>query len=287
MIAVTGANGYIGGRIVAHLRASGADVVALVRRPEAGDGSARRYALNEPLGASLLDGVETVVHAAYDLSQRGESVRAVNFAGSLPLLDGVAACGGRVLLISSLSAFQGAPSEYGRTKLELERAVLERGGVVLRPGLVFGVAAGGLFGAMVAALSERAVAPLIDGGWQRLFLTHDEHLCELVAGIVAGRATAGGPLFAAHEVPTTLRAIATEVAGARGRRLKTVTVPGRLAYLGLRSAELAGLALPFRSDSLRSLLNPIPLDQLSGLARTPVRFPPLSPQLWMNPLLEP
>jgi hypothetical protein len=60
-----------------------------------------------------------------------------------------------------------------------------------------------------------------------------------------------------------------------------------LVYLGLRSAELAGLSLPFRSDSLRSLLNPIPLDQLSALARSPVRFPALSPQLWMDPLLEP
>jgi NADH dehydrogenase len=287
MIAVTGANGYVGGRILAHLRAAGADVLALVRRPEVGDRSERRYALNEPLAPSLLDGVETVVHAAYDLSQRGESVRAVNFCGSLPLLDGVAASGGRVLLISSLSAFEGAPSQYGRTKLELERAVLERGGAVLRPGLVFGVAAGGLFGAMVGALSERAVAPLIDGGWQRLFLTHDEHLCELIAEIAARRVTTDGPLFAAHEVPTTLREIAAALAGARGRRLRTVTIPSPLVYLGLRSAELAGLALPFRSDSLRSLLNPVPLDQLSALTRSPVRFPPLSPRLWMDPLLEP
>jgi hypothetical protein len=131
------------------------------------------------------------------------------------------------------------------------------------------------------------VAPLIDGGWQRLFLTHDEHLCELIAEIIAGRVTPDAPLFAAHEVPTNLRAVASEVAAASGRRLRTVTIPSQLVYLGLRSAELAGLSLPFRSDSLRSLLNPIPLDQLSALARSPVRFPALSPQLWMDPLLEP
>jgi nucleoside-diphosphate-sugar epimerase len=287
MIAVTGANGYVGGRIIAHLRAGGADAIALVRRPEVGDDSERRYALAEPLDCGVLDGIETVVHAAYDLSQRGEDVRAVNFLGSLPLLDGVAARGGRVLLISSLSAFEGTASEYGRTKLALERAVAQRGGIALRPGLVFGVGAGGLFGAMVAALSKRAVAPLIDGGWQRQFLTHDEHLCELVGEIVARRVEAEQPLFAAHEVPTTLRAIASEVARARGRGLKTVTIPSPLAYLGLRCAERGGLALPFRSDSLHSLLNPIPLDQVSALARGPVRFPPLTPPLWMNPQVDP
>jgi nucleoside-diphosphate-sugar epimerase len=287
MIAVTGANGYLGGRIVAHLRAGGADAVGLVRRPDPDDGRQRRYALNQPLDPGVLDGIEWVVHAAYDLSRREEDIRAVNFLGSLPLLDGVAAQAGRVLLISSLSAFEGTRSQYGRTKLELERAVLERGGIVLRPGLVFGVGAGGLFGAMVAALSARAVAPLIDGGWHRQFVTHDEHLCELVGELVAGRARADGPLLAAHEVPTTLRAIASQVAGARGRRLKTVTIPSALADLGLRSAELGGLALPFRSDSLRSLRYPIPLDQLSALARGPISFPPLSPRLWMDPQVEP
>ena len=80
MIAVTGANGYIGGRIVSHLRAAGGDPIELVRRPEADGRSsaagqrARRYALAEPLEPSVLDGVETVVHAAWDLSARGPQV---------------------------------------------------------------------------------------------------------------------------------------------------------------------------------------------------------------------
>jgi nucleoside-diphosphate-sugar epimerase len=287
MIAVTGANGYLGGRIITHLRAGGYEAIALVRRPAAGREDERRYALGAPLEPSLLEGVETVIHAAYDLSQRGQDVRAVNFLGSLPLLDGVAANGGRVLLISSLSAYDGAPSQYGRTKLELERAVLQSGGVALRPGLVFGVGAGGLFGAMVAALSRRAVAPLIDGGSQRLFLTHDLHLCGLVAEIASGRVTAGGPLFAAHEVPSSLRAIASQIARARGRRLKSITIPSSAAFLGLRGAELAGVALPFRSDSVRSLANPAPLNQVSALPRSPVSFPALTPRLWMNPQVDP
>jgi hypothetical protein len=86
---------------------------------------------------------------------------------------------GRTVLISSLAAFEGARSRYGQTKLE--RAVLELGGVVLRSGLVFGVDAGGLFGAMVAAIRRHPFAPLIGGGSRRLFVTHDGHLCELAA----------------------------------------------------------------------------------------------------------
>jgi nucleoside-diphosphate-sugar epimerase len=281
MIAVTGASGYVGGRILTHLRAQGLETVALVRRPAPGDQGARRYALDTPLEDSVLDGVEMVVHAAYDLSQQGGGIRAVNFSGSLPLLDGLAARGGRVLLISSLSAFEGARSQYGRTKLELERAVLERDGVVLRPGLVFGAHASGLFGAMSGALSTRALVPLIGGGSQRLFVTHDEHLCELVAAIAGGRVQADRPLFAAHEVPTTLRAIAAQIARAHGRGLRAIPLPPGLVQAGLRLAEIAGLGLPFRSDSLRSLQHPIPLDQVSALARSAVQFPALAPELWL------
>jgi len=199
--------------------------------------------------------------------------------GSLPLLDGLAARGGRVVLISSLSAFEGARSLYGQAKFELERAVLERGGVVVRPGVVFGIDAGGLFGAMAVALSRRSIVPLVGGGWQRLFVSHDQHLCELIAAIADGRFGADRPVFAAHEVPTTLRAIAVQLARRHGRRLRVIPLPVPLATHGLRLAESAGLSLPFRSDSLLSLANPAPLDVLAALQRSVVRFPPLSPEL--------
>jgi nucleoside-diphosphate-sugar epimerase len=286
MIAVTGANGYIGRRIVSHLRASGGDAIALVRHPQAAglpsgiDPPARRYALGEPLEPSTLDGIETVIHAAWDLSSRGVAVRDVNVRGSLPLLDELAARGGRAVLVSSLAAFAGARSLYGQAKFELERLVLERGGVVVRPGIVFGVDGGGLFGAMAAAISRRSFVPLVGGGWQRLFVTHDEHLCGLIAATIDGRFGPDRPVFAAHELPTTLRAIAVQLAQVHGRRLTVIPLPQRLAYLGLRSVEIAGLSLPFRSDSLLSLTNPIPVDLIAGLERSPVEFPRLTPDLW-------
>jgi nucleoside-diphosphate-sugar epimerase len=288
LIAVTGANGYIGARVLAHLRAAGTEAVAMVRHPRRDERAsaegprARRYALAEPLDPAALEGIEMVIHAAWDLSSRGGEVRAVNVDGSLPLLDALAARGGRALLISSLSAFEGARSLYGRAKLELERAVLERGGVVLRPGVVFGIDAGGLFGAMAAAVERRPIAPLVGGGWQRLFVTHDQSLCELIAAVVDGRFEPEGQVFAAHEVPTTLRAIALQVARYQGRRLRVIPVPQVPTYVGLRWAETAGLSVPFRSDSLLSLVNPAPLDLLAALRRSPVQFPPLTPKLWSS-----
>jgi nucleoside-diphosphate-sugar epimerase len=282
VVGVTGANGYVGGRILAGLRDDGVEAVALVRRPEAGDGLARRYALAEPLDPSALEGIDTVVHAAYDASQRGDRIRAVNVDGSLPLLDGVVARGGRVVLISSLAAFDGARSLYGQAKLSLERAVLERGGVAVRPGLVFGAEAGGLFGAIASQVSTNALLPLPGGGSQPQFLAHDAHLAGLTAAIVGGRFAPSGPVFAAHETPSTLREIAATVASVHGARVRVLPVPQTPVYLAMRVAESTGLSLPFRSDSLLSLMNPIPHDQVAALERAPVAFPSLSRVLGAN-----
>ena len=98
MIGVTGASGYVGGRVLAHLQRSRFQTVAMVRRPATTDARARPYALAQSLDPSLLDGVEWVVHAAHDLSQLGDAVRVVNCEGSLPLLDALAARGRRVWL---------------------------------------------------------------------------------------------------------------------------------------------------------------------------------------------
>jgi nucleoside-diphosphate-sugar epimerase len=279
LVGVTGANGYVGGRVLDHLRTQGIDAVAMVRRPQQG-ARERRYALAEPLEDSFLEDIDAVVHAAYDASQVGASVRTVNVLGSTPLLDAVAARGGRVLLISSLSAFEGTRTLYGAAKLELERAVLARGGLAIRPGLVFGARPGGLFGAMSAALSRTPLVPLPGGGWQRQFVTHDRALAELLAATISQGLSASGPVFAAHEAPTTLRDIAAQIATAHGRRLRVLTLAARPTYLGMRAAELARVPLPFRSDSMLSLLNPIPLDQVAELERLPLDFPALTPELW-------
>ena len=61
--AVTGAGGYIGGIVGTALAADGFQVIRLVRRPEAGS-SDRLYDLRRDLDASLLEGVDALIHCA-------------------------------------------------------------------------------------------------------------------------------------------------------------------------------------------------------------------------------
>lgn len=282
MVAITGANGYLGGRIARHLERAGIEPLALVRRPQqwTGPGRARRYALGEPLEPELLADVDVVIHAAYDTRARREHILSANVAGSLPLLEAASARGLRVVLISSLSAFAGSRSLYGRSKLQLEEIVRAHGGFALRPGLVFGAEAGGLFGTLARLFGRAPLLALPAGGGQRQFLTHDGTLARLLELIVTGRYTPERPVFAACETPSSLRAIAAAIAAAHGRSARVIDLPAAPLYLLLRLAELSGLQLPLRSDSLLSLMRPVPLDQVAMLERSPLAFPPLSAELW-------
>jgi len=65
--------------------------------------------------------------------------------GSIRLLRMAKAAGvGRIVFISTISAFTGARSRYGRAKLQVESVCRELGGIILRPGLVFGDSPGGV-----------------------------------------------------------------------------------------------------------------------------------------------
>lgn len=274
MIAISGAGGYLGQVLLRELAAGGATVLALTRRPERMTGAARHYALGEAIAPGSFDGVETVIHAAFDFTVGPAAYLAINTMGSVPLLDAAQEAGARVILISSLSAFDKSQSAYGQSKRALERLVLERGGLVVRPGLVFGASRGGLFGRIVETIERHRVVPLPGLHSAQLFMTHDLALSALCA-LLARHGGPEVPIFAAHEAPTSLARVTAQVSATLGRSTIAIPIPWRIPYVGLRALEAAHVQLPFASDSLLGLMRAAPAGELERLARTAVTFPPL------------
>src|SRR5665213_3291239 len=83
------------------------------------------------------------------------------------------------------------------------------------------------------------------------------------------------PIFAAHEVSTSLAGITFHVAKALGRSVRTVPIPWRIPYVLLRTAEVGRMKLPVTSDSLLGLVHPMPPRELELLESSAVAFPPL------------
>ncbi len=260
--AITGGNGYVGSCVKNFFAAQGWDIFELSRRPKPGTRSFS-FQLGDDLSPELLSGVTALVHCAYDFTPlTWDELAAVNIEGSKKVIQAArAAKVPKIIFISSISAFDGCRSLYGKAKLEIEKFALANGAMVIRPGLVYGGVAGGMFGKLAQQVSKSAIIPMIGNGSQIQFLVHNEDLSSFIEKFASG--TIPLPpriLTAANEHPWKLKELILEVARAQGKKPTLVPLPWRLVWLGIKSAEMCGLKLSFRSDSLVSLIyqNPKP-----------------------------
>ena len=252
-VVVTGGTGYVGSRVASALDAQGASVLRFGHTD---------FSLTAGIEPARLEGVQGLVHAAWDFRARtAADIDRINVEGSMRLLNATVAAGvERVVFVSTLSAFPGCGSLYGRAKLAVEDHARMLGGVVVRPGLVWGEPGGSLY-ATLARLALRApLLPVFTGERKQLHLSHEDDLARLVASVLVGTRSAGRTIAAAAAEPLSLADILRRIAASNGRPLRVVGIPWRAAWGALRALELMGLDPPFRSDSVVSLV---------GLSRDP------------------
>ena len=126
---------------------------------------------------------------------------------------------------------------------------------MIRPGLVYGSASGGMFGRLARQVRASRLLPILWGGNQAQYLVHEEDLGNLLQGVLAGRVASGTtPISAAHARGWELKDILAQIAAALGKRVFFVPVPWPIIWVGLKSLELAGVPAGFRSDSLISMV---------------------------------
>jgi nucleoside-diphosphate-sugar epimerase len=254
-VGITGAGGYLGSALDASLRSHGIDVVHYRRSAatslQAND--VRHFELGQRPEPGAFAGVTCLVHAAWDLRETNQRRNwECNVEGSKRLLsaaldDGVK----RFIFVSSMSAYFGTRQDYGIAKLAVERAVLEAQQLVVRPGLVYGGAPGG----MVLTLSKLARLPVIPVFRDaRLFTAHVDDIVAALEKLALLPEMPSSVLGLANEsstpFPTLMRALATAV----GSKSPTVPVPWHPLLLSLQAAEKIGVPLPVRSDSLLGLV---------------------------------
>lgn len=266
IVAVTGGRGLLGARACGALTAAGHSVRRLTRMPS-GPGD-HAFHLGEAVPPGILSGCDALIHAAYDFKALGwAEVSRVNVEGSLKLLAAAKTAGvKRVVFVSTVGAFKDCRSDYGKSKLLVEGIVSNSGGIVVRPGLVYG-GNGGMFSSLTK-LSALPVLPLFDGGRQPLQLVAiDEVARDLLAALNWTPSQAAGPVTLANPEPIIFKNLLAAIARSRGKTLRTISIPSSAARVGLRALEAIGLPLRFRADSLVSLLNPNPSFDWSAHAR--------------------
>jgi nucleoside-diphosphate-sugar epimerase len=277
---VSGAGGYVGSRVSRYFGRRGWQTIAFSRGLELGAPAALHvpFALGariEPATFSRL-GASLLVHCAYDFRlTTWDEIERVNVRGSIELLQAARAGGvGTLVFISSISAFDGCHSLYGKAKLAIERAAADLGAFIVRPGLVYGAEpAGGMFGSLQKIAARLPIVPLIGSGNDVQYLVHEDDLCELMVRIGCGEIPwTARPIVAASERPWTLRTLVKMLAAPHRPVTRLVPLPWPLVWAALKTLEMCGMSGPFRSDSVLSLVSPDPCPDFSAAARIGCAF---------------
>ena len=249
-IAVTGASGFIGRHLVAHL-AAGGDQVVPVRRP-----------FEPSTLLETLQGADAVVHLAGVVSAlREQDYFVANVDGTRAVAAAARTAGIPLIHISSLAAAgpaspraprsedeANAPiNAYGRSKLDGEREVAALDGLrwtILRPGVVYGPGDRALL--PVFRLAARGLLPLVGRADAAYTFIHIADLLRVITAAVDTPA-AGDILFAGHPQPVTTRALLEGVRDAAGVRAAIVPIPLGVTRLAAFAGDAAGALLGRRT----------------------------------------
>jgi nucleoside-diphosphate-sugar epimerase len=285
--AVTGASGYLGSHICRTLQSRGWQVIRLTGSQAQSHGGVISYELAPPITPQVseaLQSADALIHAAYDLSLTSSAdIWRVNVDGTRRLLNAAKEIGtGRIIVLSSMSAFAGSSQLYGQAKLDIEAMTVELGGCAVRPGLVHGKQAGGMAGSL-RKLTSLPVVPIMAGG-SGVYTVWEEDLLGAIALLASAAILEPGTISLAHPSKVTLVDLLSTFAAQENRRCRFIPLPWQLAYLLLRSGELMRLPLPFRADSLLGLVHTAPsligTEQLARLGITLRAFQPNSVALF-------
>lgn len=272
-IGITGAHGYVGSRLCAALQEAGHNVVRFVRRPRRRE---RYFSLGEPVAPEQLEDLDALVHCAWDMrASSAADIRRINIEGSHHLISAAHRSGvSRMVFVSSMSAYTGCRSLYGKAKLEVEGLVRRAGGISVRPGLIYGPEPGGITGSILRLARATPVLPMIGRGRFRLHPCHEDDLTELLLiACMAADTRLPRVITAAETCGREFRDIVECLAG---RKLTFVPVPWQLAWLGIRGAEALGIKLRLKSDSLTGLVYSDPQPDFAPLEQLGARFRPLA-----------
>lgn len=265
-VLVTGANGFIGSHLVEALLAEGHAVRCLLR-----PASDRRWLAGldyeEALGSLLeeetlaraVEGVDVVYHnAGVTKTRKAETFYRVNAGGTANLADACRArpTPPRFVYVSSQAAAGPCRetealreedacrpmSDYGRSKLEGERALKKRAAdlpfVVIRPSAVYGPRDTEIL--LYFKYINRGIEPVLGWDDRYLSLCYVRDLVDALLSAGGGAGKLGEAYFIAHDEVWNWRGISREVAAALGVKTLPVRVPKAVLFGAATVAELAG-----------------------------------------------
>ncbi|MEO7978671.1 NAD-dependent epimerase/dehydratase family protein [Flavobacterium sp.] len=239
IIAITGANGFIGKHLIAVLKDNFIIHSYGKSIPKNQDENSTYFTFNlndESIPASL-EKADVIIHLAHQFQKNENDIDCnFNFSGKLSKLQNK-----RIIFISSFAASPPVTqSWYGLSKSKQEN--LFKNQVVLRPGLVIGN--GGLFKNSIDKIKHSPFIPLVENGNQNIQYIGINDLVKAIQYFISNNET--GIYNIAHPEGITFRAFVKFVANKKVYFIKTPLIILKIManyfpFLGISKDNLIGL----------------------------------------------
>lgn len=275
-LTITGASGFVGRAVLAEALRRKCEVTLLGRRPSP-DPNVRFHHWDMEDGVARLPHLDcdALIHVAADMRREDQAMPGVEEVARARELFELCPSNALIIFVSSRASGTDAPTRYGRVKSQIERLVEARGGIVIRPGMVYSAQRGrDLHSRLRGLLAKLPVIPD--------FLPHPVvqpiHVDDLARAVVrcaAERLPAGIYRLGDPEGVTFteyLRLIARLQLSVWRPRVPMPAALVRLALPLLRLLPLTGSVDPV---SLKSLLSSTTMSAAADLAALQLQLRPL------------
>lgn len=271
---ITGATGYIGQRLSALAAVNGHEVICATRQPCPAAYAWLPYDLGGPAPEWPAD-TQAFIHLAADTSTGAHTGAENEIQAAQALIRAARQGGARFVFISSQTAQATAPGVYGRTKWRIEQHVLAAGGIVIRPGQVYGGPERGLFGLLSGLVRRSPFIPVLmpAPGVQPI---HVDDLAASILAVVEHDDLGGEVLCLGAIEPIAVDRFLGAIAVHRVRAMR-LPVPLPVPLLRLLRVSL-GSSLSTKSglERIFSLLQLPPMDSKGSLQKLGIRLRPLA-----------
>jgi GlcNAc-P-P-Und epimerase len=293
-ILITGGSGFVGARLASRLKADGHTVSVFDTRPSevCPDTSIVGDLRNPGDCRRAVQGQELVFHLAAlyrdDVRPR-ELYQQVNVDGTRNLANAAAESDVRnIIFTSSFSVYglddagkseEGAMApvnEYGRTKMEGERILLDwqaagdgRRIVMVRPSVIFGEGNRGNVWTLLNEIHHGRFV-MIGAGRNRKSMAYVGNMAEFLRFLITAEVGPVAVFNYADKPDMDVNQIVTVAASALGRSLRRLPLPGSVAMLMGYAGDLAGLlarrVLTLNSERIRKFLadTSLPTDRVKA-----------------------
>lgn len=252
-IFITGANGFLGKALTNYYANTGNDVFALCRKNIFNHVNIKHsyFSLGDSIEKNLPE-PDICIHCAYDLTlTKWNEIYEKNVNGTLKLLKELKTLNCKTIIyISSISAYEGCKSKYGKAKLLTENLVLKNNGISIRAGLIIGGEINGLIGKL-KSFSKSPILPLIGNGKYPIYIIQINDLIHIIDGIIIKKYHLSEKIITlASNDKRSLKDILKQF----NERIILIPLYWKIVYYGLVFLEFFKLNIAFKSDNVKSLV---------------------------------